>query len=414
MARPRKLPRGLWERNGVYYSRFTANGRLVRQRLSSDFKSACTILNDLRARADRGDFGIVDNDCPWESLKEKFIKWKWQTGRNPQRYEEDIRIFEAYLKPTSIRQIDHGYAIGFRNWRLEGGGPKAAEGKVRKTVTKRTINRQIGVLSAMLNKGVEWKLIGSNPLAGLKPLRHDVLAKDRRSLTLAEVERLFAASPAYLRPMWRAFMCTGLRRNELVSMKFSDVDFERRTVIVRASTAKTHKSREVPLDDETFETVVRLRDEAKHRQPVPGKTAKATAQQLRSFSREHVFVTTANTPWKNNLLKRFYSVCRQAEIDGAHVNGSVDIHSLRVSFTTLSLENGANPKAVQSILGHSTLTLTMGVYAKATDVAKRHAVGALPFASVRKPDHVLEIPTAHSESTSSQKSTQTPTLQCVG
>ena len=53
MARPRKLPTGMWQRGNTYYARFRAGGRLVRERLSSDFKAAVTMLNDLRAQADR-------------------------------------------------------------------------------------------------------------------------------------------------------------------------------------------------------------------------------------------------------------------------------------------------------------------------------------------------------------------------
>jgi hypothetical protein len=64
----------------------------------------------------------------------------------------------------------------------------------------------------------------------------------------------------------------------------------------------------------------------------------------------------------------------------------VDLHALRVSFVTLALEHGATPRAVQEIVGHATLNLTMGVYARVTDASKRQAVGSLPFAQVSPPD----------------------------
>jgi len=199
-------------------------------------------------------------------------------------------------------------------------------------------------------------------------------------------------------------------------MRFADVDFERRVVTVRAGTAKNHKAREIPLDDESLETLAALADAAKGREVMPGKTARETVQQRANFSREHVFVTKANTPWGSNLLTRFYSVCKRAGIDGAHKGGSVDIHSLRVSFTTLALEAGATPKAVQAILGHSTLALTMGVYAKATDRTKRDAVAALPFASkVTAPAHAVEFPVriAHTARTSAETSPQPKTAQAL-
>jgi hypothetical protein len=57
----------------------------------------------------------------------------------------------------------------------------------------------------------------------------------------------------------------------------------------------------------------------------------------------------------------------------------------------LSLEGGASPKAVQTILGHATLDMTMRVYAKATDRSMRDAINALPFATATAPSHVLSL-----------------------
>lgn len=102
-------------------------------------------------------------------------------------------------------------------------------------------------------------------------------------------------------------------------------------------------------------------------------------------------MSRANTPLRNNLLTRFYAVCKRAGIDDAVPGGAVDIHSLRVTCATLMLQNGANPKDVQAILGHSTLTLTMKVYARATEHGKRSAVNALPFASTTAPAHIVSV-----------------------
>ena len=76
----------------------------------------------------------------------------------------------------------------------------------------------------------------------------------------------------------------------------------------------------------------------------------------------------------------------------------------------MTLENGASPKAIQAILGHSTLAMTMGVYAKATDRGKRDAVGALPFASMSAPEGVLTMQNAQALRTS-KKSASTPSTQ---
>jgi integrase len=397
MPRERKLPPGLWRRGRVYFARFRVGGREVRKRLSSDYSAACEMLNDLRARADKLDFGLLDNDYKWAELKKEFLQWAQQAVRGPGQYEQDLAKFEEFVRVGTIREIDHQLVIGFRSWRLSQG------------VTPRTVNRQVATLHNMLAKGLEWKRIGSNPLSGLKPLRHDSPMKSRRSLSVNEVRAIFDASPPYLRPVWKMLMTTGLRRSELVGFKFQDVDFDRKLLTIPASTAKNHKAREVPLDDEILLEIVARRDEAKKRQPIPGRTPKQTEQQRTRFSREHVFVTQANTPLKNNLLKRFYAVCKRAEIEGAEPGGSIDLHALRVTFISLAIEHGGSPKAVQAIVGHSSLTMTMGVYAKATDAAKRAAVGALPFATVTPPTHVVSLQDAHRMRTSNSSKAEART-----
>jgi hypothetical protein len=75
MARKRKLPDGMTQRPGRkgYYADFTVSGRRCRDFLSTDFKAACQILNDLKARADKGDFGLMDNSYPLEDLRRHYL-----------------------------------------------------------------------------------------------------------------------------------------------------------------------------------------------------------------------------------------------------------------------------------------------------------------------------------------------------
>ncbi|MCC9608081.1 tyrosine-type recombinase/integrase [Blastopirellula sp. JC732] len=379
MPRAKKLPNGLWKRGDVYYARFSSNGRPIRKRLSSDYRAACELLNELKARADRADFGILDNDYSWADLKTEFLRWAKQQTRIAGEYESTLKKFEEYLKPQSIRHISQNYVMGFRQWRL---GQK---------VTPRTVNKQVLVLNGMLNKAVEWGYIASNPIRGLKPLRHDRKKKERRSLTADEVATILQESPGFLRPVWLTFMTTGLRLKELVELRFRDVDLERRVAIVRPEISKNHQQREVPLCDEAVAIIRDLAAKALQRRPVEGITPDVTAKQTANFSQDHVFVSGANTPLRNNLLRHFYAICKKAGIRDAKRGGAVDIHALRVSFTTLAIENGADPKSVQEIIGHSSLHLTMNVYTRARSQAKRDVVNALPFAKATAPRDIISI-----------------------
>jgi integrase len=71
----------------------------------------------------------------------------------------------------------------------------------------------------------------------------------------------------------------------------------------------------------------------------------------------------------------------------------VDVHSLRRTFATELIVNGADPKSVQELLGHRTLTMTMKLYAKVRPQNKRQAVAKLSYGQgVTPPTHVLVYP----------------------
>jgi hypothetical protein len=77
--------------------------------------------------------------------------------------------------------------------------------------------------------------------------------------------------------------------------------------------------------------------------------------------------------------------CARADIptetlgtDGRAVE-HVDLHSLRRTFATNLIAGGADPKSVQELLEHSTLDMTMRIYAKANPQNKRQALGQLSY-----------------------------------
>jgi integrase len=360
------MPAGMVLRGRVYHADFMKNGRRIRKRLSTDFDAASDMLNELRSRADRGALELLDNRYPWDDLKKDFLAWAMQSVRRWREYQSDLEAFEKFSHVTCVSIVTPRLVDQWRQERLTEG------------VTARTINRQAGTLRNMLSKGVHrFKVLASNALADVKRLPEGDPTKVRRALSADEVEALFKHSRPEMVPVWRLYATTGMRKMELVNLLWSDIDFADKSITIRASVAKGKRSRRVLLDDAMLAMLVGLRHHAEKRPE--------------GWDRDHVFVNHEGRPHKHNLLRKFYGTCKRAGIKDGKRNGAVDLHSLRVTFTTLSLEGGASPKAVQTILGHATLDMTMRVYAKATDRSMRDAVNALPFAKATAPDHVLRI-----------------------
>jgi integrase len=200
-------------------------------------------------------------------------------------------------------------------------------------------------------------------------------------------------------------LVTGLRKSELAGLQFTAefLDWENREIIVPPWLAKNGVQRRIPMDDRLHEIIKRLRASSQDRQPGKGRGKISAAQVQARFTRDHVFVTTENTPLdhKGNLWRAFMTCLKKARIErrtfgpDGRLLEHVDIHSLRRTFATSLIVSGADPKTVQELLGHRTLAMTMKIYAKVRAQTKRHALDRLPYgAGVKAPEHVMELPVA--------------------
>jgi integrase/recombinase XerD len=163
-------------------------------------------------------------------------------------------------------------------------------------------------------------------------------------LDLAEVERLLAAPDAATprglrdRAMIETMYATGLRVTELVTLPAEGIDLERGFVWVRG---KGNKERVVPLGQVATDAVVAYLTQARS-----GFLGQTTSDAL--FLRRGGEPLTRQGFWK--LLKGYALA--------AGITKPLSPHKLRHSFATHLVENGADLRAVQAMLGHADLSTT--------------------------------------------------------
>ena len=201
-------------------------------------------------------------------------------------------------------------------------------------VSPATINRELEVLRHLFNLADRWnKYFGKNPVsrAGLLPLNN----KKERILTLDEEKRLLAACDTYLGNIVTTALYTGMRKGEIITLKWDNVDLESGLITIDQTNSKSKKTRRIPINS----TVRRLLLE----------------QRLKSAGNEHVFLSSKGTPYlrQDSLNRAFMLALKKAQIQGLR------FHDLRHTAATRMIELGASIVAVKEILGHSTLDMTM-------------------------------------------------------
>ena len=253
------------------------------------------------------------------------------------------------MAEITSEKVDHCIEM----MRVNGNG----HGEAPKT---RTLNKAVLALKTLLSWARKNGRIKTNPIAD-KP-RVGKPDKSERVLKPDEAERLLATSPEPEHTIWLCFLTTGLRKGELINLRWPSVCFATDTIRVEAATSKSRQRRDIPMAPDLRKRLLDLRDES-------------------ADSEGFVFTTTSRgTPWVNNLPRKLRQALKRAGLAG----DAVSLHGLRHTFATTLLLGGANVIAVSKLLGHATVTLTLNTYAHALPDNLRAAIGHLPYGGTQE------------------------------
>lgn len=319
----------------------------------------------------------------------------------PSAGRESIRVVgqrwlesQAHLKATTDANRRHTWGLHVEpRWgEIEVRDIRTSDvrGWVAEMVTARTgvptIENAIGILRMILETAVEDHQLPRNPCAGVKLPRRSHHA--RGYLNHEQVE-LLAREVGESSTVIRFLAYTGLRWGEMAALKVSSFDMLRRRVnILQAvaevkgkvvwSTTKNHERRSVPFPKFLSEELAALM-RGKDREALVFTSPQGAVLRVSTY-RKRVFTPAVN---------RLRDPKRKCEGEDRAVEAFpyISPHDLRHTAASLAISAGANPKAVQTMLGHKSAAMTLDTYADlfpddlesvadALDVAARSAIAA--------------------------------------
>ncbi len=215
-----------------------------------------------------------------------------------------------------------------------------------------TLNRDRVALIALLNKAVELEIIPANPLKLWKPLK---LENDRRVRYLGERDEredfrddagnkigeqarfsdALKRQPGYIQAIVTLALNTGMRRGEILQLKWSDVSLQRREIVLRASTTKTGTRRHLPLNKAAM------------------RALEAWKSELDNVVNLHGLVFPGPTGGPMFSIKKAWATqCRDAQVTDFR------LHDCRHDFCSRLVMSGISLYTVRDLAGHSSITLT--------------------------------------------------------
>ncbi len=292
----------------------------------------------------------------WISIKKQTVRPN--TVRNySERYERNIKDVIGKKLLTEVKPI-HCQTIFSK---------MAEEGYKTTTIYQTRI-----ALYNMLEFARENDVLITNPCK--KSVKSDMgkPSDKKEALTIDVQKKFLEAVVGYsYENQYRFVLQTGLRTGELIGLKWSDIDFENRTMKIERSMEYRYKVgewrvgppksksgyRTIPLTDEAIRILENQRAKNKKLKLIPIEW------------NDTVFLCRNGTPVKNSTYDTgLFKYCDRVGIP------HFSMHVLRHTFATRCIEGGMKPKTLQKILGHSNIGITMNLYVHITEDEKHREI----------------------------------------
>ncbi|MBF0558834.1 MAG: site-specific integrase [Nitrospirae bacterium] len=305
-------------------------------------------------------------------VKGKIAEKKWfpETVEDQKRehtFSELVERYRAWAPPrhkgwedvekTIVRQLNKRFGAtrlnDFTTYMVEQfQGDELARGLVADTV-----NRSMTVLKSMFGRASDWDMINDEILKRVRKAKQLTDVTHRlRFLSLDECETLHYASEPHLKPIITTALNTGLRKSNILNLRWDQVDLKHGFILLENKTVKNKERLEVPINE----------------------SLRATLQGLtRRLDVPYVFYNPATAKPYGDVKRAFQSACRRAKIQDFH------FHDLRHTFASHLVMAGVDLTTVKELLGHKNIKMTLR-YAHLAPAHKVEAVNKLGNLFARK------------------------------
>lgn len=320
----------------------------------------------------------------------------YQTGENitvSAYFDRWLENREGTVKPSTLRTNKNLFAT-IKKIKIDKAGSEFGSLKLRKieiqnvrdlqskmneSKSTRTVNDSIALLKSVFNTAVEERIINYNPAAPVKSLkRTEEAARDtiHRALTREETAAFFeAVNNSSYKNLYVFLLNTGCRIGEAGALLRSDITakgiqvsrtitrLEDHTYTIGEDTKTAAGKRYIPLSTEAKKAI---EDQAIQERILHGDKITGIRQPI---FRSPGGLLLNPSPINEDIAR----VCKRAGIE------RFTVHAFRDTFATRCVEAGMQPKTLQEIMGHTDISMTLGLYAHAMDETKEEQLKVVNF-----------------------------------
>lgn len=338
----------LHKRGRVYYARYQdQSGRERWRSLRTNSKEiAHAKLAQLIEALEKEEVGWRLRGKPVVDYQNEYLAL-CETEHSKRTYRLEKQVLNVFLKFVGVQFLHQITADRVEAFKV----------KRAKKVSKGTVNRELGIVKAFLNRAVALRYLDRNPAEFVKRLKLE--ERQPRYLSDSEVKKLLEACSPKFRQIVMVFLLTGMRLGELCHLRWVDVDFRHKQIIIQNRpdwTTKNYKPRVVPIHptvEQIFNSLPRNYD--------------------------YVFPTREGKPIESFIAEEIGRYAKKAGIKAS-------VKVFRSTFASNLVMSGVDVFTVSKLLGHHDVKMTEKHYAHLTPDFLTQSVARLNFPSERLVD----------------------------
>lgn len=257
--------------------------------------------------------------------------------------------YEAYRSACHNYIIPHLGTISLQS--LTGQQVEKAKGiMLAEGATKQSTRYALRVLRLALNRALRWGLVSRNVALSVDLPR--VRPKETKAFSKEEATRFLAACEGHQAAnMFKLILALALRKSEALGLRWQDVDLDKGLVHIRASLQRGDNGAELvaPKSQRAARTL---------HLPALGREALEAQRAGQHPPGEYVFTNYRGAPYDERMINHYFNqICKREGLP------LITVHGLRHTTSTLLLMEGTPVHVVSELLGHSSVLITLSVYA---------------------------------------------------
>ena len=312
------------KRGDIYYIDFYVHAKRFRKAVGKNKKDAQEALKAIEGEIVKGEFNIpVQKRIRFKEFAILWLETYSKVKNKPSSFMANFLRTKNHLIPF------------FGNQRIESISSLLIDEFIRykqSQISSATINRCLSLLSKIFNDAIRWGYLSTSPMKKVSKLNEPV--QGFNYLTKDQVKKLLENASDNSRAILMTAVYTGMRRGEIIALKWKHIDFEKKMIIVEETTegsTKSKKVRYIPIHPELLLELKKHKLKTRSEYVFPGPDGEMRKE----------FRSALNYALKRAELPR------------------IRVHDLRHTFAANFMMSGGNILSLQKILGHSDLKMTM-------------------------------------------------------